>query len=116
MPRPSNLRSGSSPQSTLNELVVGEFRPANLPARPGGAHVIQTPHWGLKSCATNSPTINAPSSADAAQQAAGRSSGKQPSCVRSGAPWRDLPERFGPYTTCNNRFLRWRRAVSGAVS
>jgi transposase len=30
--------------------------------------------------------------------------------LRSGAPWRDLPEAFGPYTTCNNRFVRWRRA------
>ena len=29
---------------------------------------------------------------------------------RSGAPWRDLPEAFGPYTTCHNRFVRWRRA------
>jgi len=23
--------------------------------------------------------------------------------LRSGAPWRDLPENFGPYTTCYNR-------------
>lgn len=30
--------------------------------------------------------------------------------LRSGAPWRDLPERFGPHTTCYNRFVRWRRA------
>jgi transposase len=30
--------------------------------------------------------------------------------LRSGAPWRDLPEDFGPYTTCYNRFVRWRRA------
>jgi len=30
--------------------------------------------------------------------------------LRSGAPWRDLPDNFGPYTTCYNRFLRWRRA------
>ena len=26
--------------------------------------------------------------------------------LRSGAPWRDLPENFGPYTTCYNRFVR----------
>jgi transposase len=25
--------------------------------------------------------------------------------LRSGAPWRDLPETFGPYTTCYNRFV-----------
>ena len=31
--------------------------------------------------------------------------------LRSGAPWRDLPESFGPYTTCYNRFVRWRRAA-----
>jgi transposase len=30
--------------------------------------------------------------------------------LRSGAPWRDLPCSFGPYTTCYNRFVRWRRA------
>jgi transposase len=30
--------------------------------------------------------------------------------LRSGAPWRDLPEAFGPYTTCYNCFVRWRRA------
>src|SRR5205823_3099786 len=30
--------------------------------------------------------------------------------LRSGAPWRDLPERYGPRTTCYNRFVRWRKA------
>ena len=30
--------------------------------------------------------------------------------LRSGAPSRDLPDIFGPYTTCYNRFVRWRRA------
>ena len=30
--------------------------------------------------------------------------------LRSGAPWRDLPERDGPRTTCYNRFVRWRKA------
>ncbi len=29
--------------------------------------------------------------------------------LRSCAPWRDLPERFGPRTTCYNRFARWRK-------
>jgi len=27
--------------------------------------------------------------------------------LRSGAPWRDLPETYGPRTTCYNRFVRW---------
>lgn len=31
--------------------------------------------------------------------------------LRSGAPWRDLPGRFGPNTTCYNRFVRWRAGV-----
>jgi transposase len=30
--------------------------------------------------------------------------------LRSGAPWRDLPDSYGPHTTCYNRFVRWRRA------
>ena len=30
--------------------------------------------------------------------------------LRSGAPWRDLPERYGARTTCYNRFVRWRKA------
>ena len=30
--------------------------------------------------------------------------------LRSGAPWRDLPDVYGPRTTCYNRFVRWRRA------
>jgi transposase len=30
--------------------------------------------------------------------------------LRSDAPWRDLPETYGPRTTCCNRFVRWRRA------
>jgi transposase len=30
--------------------------------------------------------------------------------LRSGAPWRDLPERYGPRTTCYNRFVPWRKA------
>jgi len=30
--------------------------------------------------------------------------------MRAGAPWADIPERYGPYTTCYNRFVRWRKA------
>ena len=29
---------------------------------------------------------------------------------RTGAPWRDLPERYGPVGTVSSRFYRWRRA------
>ena len=29
--------------------------------------------------------------------------------MRTGAPWRDLPERYGPWQTCFDRFNRWRR-------
>ena len=29
--------------------------------------------------------------------------------LRTGAPWRSLPERYGPYTTAYNRFNRWSR-------
>jgi transposase len=36
--------------------------------------------------------------------------------LRSGSPWRDVPDDFGPYTTCYNRFVRWRRAgVWGSI-
>jgi len=27
--------------------------------------------------------------------------------LRTGAPWRDLPERYGPHTTIYNRYVRW---------
>ncbi len=30
--------------------------------------------------------------------------------LRTGAPWRDLPERYGPWQTVANRFYRWRTA------
>ena len=30
--------------------------------------------------------------------------------LRTGSPWRDLPERYGPYTSVYNRFNRWRKA------
>jgi transposase len=36
--------------------------------------------------------------------------------LRSGAPWRDLPEIFGPYTTCYNRFVRGDGPASGTRS
>jgi transposase len=54
---------------------------------------------------------------DAAQQIARRAAGERPSypqrhllVLRSGVPWRDLPNNFGPYATCYNRFVPWRRA------
>lgn len=32
------------------------------------------------------------------------------SVLRSGAPSHDSPERYGPRTICDNRFVRWRKA------
>lgn len=29
--------------------------------------------------------------------------------LRTGAPWRDLPSRYGPWTTVADRFRRWRQ-------
>ena len=29
--------------------------------------------------------------------------------LRTGAPWKDLPERYPPYQTCHRRFQRWSR-------
>lgn len=26
---------------------------------------------------------------------------------RTGSPWRDMPERYGPWKTCHERFRRW---------
>ncbi len=35
--------------------------------------------------------------------------------LRTGAPWCDLPERYGPHTTVYNRYARWaRRRISAA--
>ena len=30
--------------------------------------------------------------------------------LRTGSPWRDLPERYGPYTTMYKRYTRWAKA------
>lgn len=36
--------------------------------------------------------------------------------LRTGCPWRDLPERYGPYTTCYNRYNRWtKRGIWKAI-
>ncbi len=29
--------------------------------------------------------------------------------LRTGSPWADIPEHYGPSTTCYNRFVRWAR-------
>jgi transposase len=36
--------------------------------------------------------------------------------LRTGSPWADIPERYGPATTCYNRFVRWRKRVCGIAS
>ena len=41
--------------------------------------------------------------------------------LRTGSPWADIPERYGSYTTCYNRFVRWAKLgvwdrISDAVS
>ena len=35
--------------------------------------------------------------------------------LRTGTPWRDLPERYGPYTTVYNRFNRWAKKEDGSA-
>ena len=30
--------------------------------------------------------------------------------LRTGSPWRDLPERYGPWSSAANTFYRWRAA------
>jgi transposase len=30
--------------------------------------------------------------------------------LRTGAPWRDVPERYGPWQTVYSRFRRWQQA------
>ena len=36
--------------------------------------------------------------------------------LRTGAPWRDLPARYGPHTTVYNRYVRWaKRGVWGGI-
>jgi transposase len=33
--------------------------------------------------------------------------------LRTGASWRDLPERYGAWQTCADRLYRWRRDGTG---
>jgi transposase len=33
--------------------------------------------------------------------------------LRTGAPWKDLPQRYPPYQTCHRRFQRWIEGFSG---
>ena len=33
--------------------------------------------------------------------------------ARTGAPWRDLPERFGPWRSVATRFCRWIKHLAG---
>ena len=33
--------------------------------------------------------------------------------IRTGSPWADIPERYGPATTCSNRFRRWAELARG---
>jgi len=35
--------------------------------------------------------------------------------LHTGIPWRGLPERYGPYTTCFNRYNRWSRNGTWAM-
>jgi transposase len=36
--------------------------------------------------------------------------------LRTGAPWKDLPERYPPYQTCHRRFQKWiEQGVLGTV-
>jgi transposase len=30
--------------------------------------------------------------------------------LRTGAPWQDLPPRYGPYQSCHRRFQQWQRS------
>src|SRR4029450_12217443 len=36
--------------------------------------------------------------------------------VRTGVPWRDLPERYGPWGTVYKRFGRWQADGAGALA
>jgi transposase len=65
------------------------------PELGGSNHALRTHRWGV-GC----------HQADAAEQAAWRSSGAPDRRTQN----RDLPTAFGPYTACYNRFVGWRRA------
>src|SRR5215813_7541646 len=34
--------------------------------------------------------------------------------LRTGSPWADILERYGPATTCYNRFIRWASSALGS--
>ena len=74
-------------------------------------------HAELGSCATIS-LISSGASSNPPAKGAARSEAQEQSAdderhllgAANRSPWRDLPERYGPYTTVYNRFNRWRKA------
>ena len=34
--------------------------------------------------------------------------------LRTGSPWAEIPDRYGPPTTCYNRFVRWAGSALGS--
>ncbi len=122
------LSVGFGSFSTVSTRIVGCLMSASAPKRrsgPGQKRCVwpnpcdsNSPNWGLESCVTNSPIMkwtaikpklpNKPRGVPRVNDR--RVLNGIFWVLRSGAPWRDLPEMFGPYTTCYNRFIRWRRA------
>jgi transposase len=39
-----------------------------------------------------------------------RAAAAEQATLRTGSPWRDLPERYGPYTMVYHRYNRWAKA------
>jgi hypothetical protein len=87
-----------------------------LPVEGIGLDVIQAPKREPRIMRYEPRTLNGPPSGRSLQGA--RHSAVDDRRVlnglfwvlRSGAPWRDLPETCGPRTTCYDRFVRWRQA------
>ena len=89
------------------ELTLDDLADAlrnDLPPEEIGRHELTNGEWAVLRPLVPRPTTRRGSPRDSRQLLNGTLW-----ILRTGAPWRDLPERYGPWRTVWQRFAKWRR-------